>query len=255
MPPTLIVIEPTPRQVILDSSELKVIVRAWDANGIESVTVNGENASFIDEITRRKDINLTKGENTITVVATDTKNNQKEETIKVYYGDYGELFYFVQITDTHMGVDWKILLEPFTDGEGNINLDEFNLGDVMDAVLKLKTEPITKLERLLHVVDETNSLDPNPAFVVVTGDLVEASTSDFPLPQIPPFPIPGLPDLGVIQWDIYNDAIEYLNDDIPTYNVPGNHDRYTRYAIGNDQLDTYNDNIKSIGDRLRNIFP
>jgi YD repeat-containing protein len=63
-----------------------------DANGIQALTVNGSNAT-IDGNTFTTQINLTPGENTLTVIATDKANNTATKSLKVTYVQTDQILY------------------------------------------------------------------------------------------------------------------------------------------------------------------
>ena len=119
-------------------------------------------------------------------------------------------FYFVHITDTHL-------------------LNKIN-----------DTQEITK-KRFIRVLNEINSFKDKPAFVVITGDLVEFGGSDY---------------FGALNYQTFINCLfeknNYLYADpsftIPVYTTPGNHD-----YIWETSLKNYHDYVdkkhESVNDR------
>jgi photosystem II stability/assembly factor-like uncharacterized protein len=87
-------IDTTPPEITVSSpsnystvSTNLVIVKgiATDESGIDKVTVNGSEVSVASNGTFSKTVNLTKGTNTITIIASDKKGNTTTKTISVTY--------------------------------------------------------------------------------------------------------------------------------------------------------------------------
>ncbi|MCK4827298.1 metallophosphoesterase, partial [bacterium] len=96
-------------------------------------------------------------------------------------------FTFVQVTDVHIGYDPR------------------------------------SIERFADALKAIDDLDPKPAFILITGDLVEWNADNF--------------------FKAFNGILE--SNDISTYFIPGNHDRRTCLVCGDDHLANYYEYIQT----------
>jgi hypothetical protein len=122
-----------------------------------------------------------------------------------------ELFTFVQITDVHIG---------------GVNANEVE-------------ESITKFTDTLETI---RTLNPKPAFMLITGDDVEWNDASF---------------FGAFISTLNSFILQEKRDghDIPVFFVPGNHDRRKNLAGGDDNLENYHKYIKTPGQGITYLIP
>ncbi|MDL1976299.1 MAG: metallophosphoesterase [Deltaproteobacteria bacterium] len=172
-PPIIAIGYPADGEVIFNEDEipkLTVSGLAADEFGIAMVTVNGEIAAMASGVWSAE-IPLWAGENKIEVIAVDNCSNQAVEAITVIYQPE---FTFVHITDSHIGIDPKELLDPVS----SYNESVLFFTDTLDRIRKL---------------------NPMPIFILLTGDIAEYDDENFYNSYnnltrgypIPIYPIPG----------------------------------------------------------------
>ncbi|NQE45414.1 3',5'-cyclic adenosine monophosphate phosphodiesterase CpdA [ANME-1 cluster archaeon GoMg2] len=122
-------------------------------------------------------------------------------------------FSFVQLTDVHIGCNLV----------GSI-VKRW----ITDKMCEYQTKK--SVESFTGVIDGINNIPSEIDFVLVTGDLVEYSNEDF--------------------FEKFNNVLESLNTPIKAYIIPGNHDRRTNPASGDDKLTTYHRCIKTPGPNI-----
>jgi formylglycine-generating enzyme required for sulfatase activity len=122
-----------------------------------------------------------------------------------------EPFTFVQITDVHIG--------------------GVNAGEVERSLTKFK-----------DTLETIRTLNPKPAFMVITGDDVEWNDESF---------------FGAFISTLNSYILQEKSDghDISVYFVPGNHDRRKNLAGGDDNLENYHKYIKTPGQGITYLIP
>jgi len=122
-----------------------------------------------------------------------------------------EPFTFVQITDVHIG--------------------GVNAGEVEESITKFK-----------DTLETIRTLNPKPAFIVITGDDVEWNDESF---------------FGVFISTLNSYILQEKSDghDIPVYFVPGNHDRRKLNPLEDDGLVNYHKYIKTPGQSITYLIP
>ena len=122
-----------------------------------------------------------------------------------------EPFTFVQITDVHIG--------------------GVNAGEVEESITKFK-----------DTLETIRTLNPKPAFMVITGDDVEWNDESF---------------FGAFISTLNSYILQEKSDghDISVYFVPGNHDRRKNLAGGDDNLENYHKYIKTPGQCITYLIP
>ena len=122
-----------------------------------------------------------------------------------------EPFTFVHLTDVHIG--------------------GINAGEVERSITKFK-----------DTLETIRTLNPKPAFMVITGDDVEWNDESF---------------FGAFISTLNSYILQEKSDghDISVYFVPGNHDRRKNLAGGDDNLENYHKYIKTPGQGITYLIP
>ena len=125
------------------------------------------------------------------------------------------------------------VIEPFT----FVQITDVHIGSLtyIDDYYLYGEDFEKSVARFSDALIEIIRMEPKPSFILITGDMVEYNEECF--------------------FQVFKNFIDIVGSRIPIYCIPGNHDRRTNPAGGDDNLVIYHKYIKTPGPNISDLIP